>query len=156
MAGIDRNLPLDPLRTMREQAERSTHVERIIVKLSATFALLATLLAIVGLYGVMAYSVASRTREIGIRMAFGASPGPIQGMVLGEAAKVLLVGTVLGLGAAFWLTRYVESLLFGIGAGDPPVYVSATLAILAAGLMAALMPARRAARVDPMTCLRYE
>lgn len=156
MAGIDRNLPLDPLRTMREQAERSTHVERIIVKLSATFALLATLLAIVGLYGVMAYSVASRTREIGIRMAFGASPGPIQGMVLGEAAKVLLVGTVLGLGAAFWLTRYVESLLFGIGAGDPPVYLSATLAILAAGLMAALMPARRAARVDPMTCLRYE
>jgi predicted permease len=156
MAGIDRNLPLDPLRTMQQQAERSTHVERVIVKLSATFAVLATLLAIVGLYGVMAYSVASRTREIGIRMAFGASQGPIQGMVLGEAAKVLLVGTALGLAAAFWLTRYVESLLFGIGAGDPPVYVSATVAILAAGLMAALMPARRAARVDPMTCLRYE
>jgi predicted permease len=156
MAVIDRNLPLDPLRTMREQAERSTHVERVIVKLSATFALLATLLAIVGLYGVMAYSVASRTREIGIRMAFGASPGPIQGMVLGEATKVLLVGAALGLAAAFWLTRYVESLLFGLGAGDPPVYISATIAILAAGLMAALMPARRASRVDPMTCLRYE
>lgn len=77
-------------------------------------------------------------------------------MVLGEAAKVLLVGTALGLAAAFWLTRYVESLLFGIGAGDPPVYITATLSILAAGLMAALMPARRAARVDPMTCLRYE
>lgn len=156
MSGIDRNLPLDPIRTMREQAERSTQVERLIVRLSATFALLATLLAIVGLYGVMAYSVTSRTREIGIRMAFGASPGPIQGMVLGEAAKVLLVGALVGLGAAYWLTQYVESMLFGIGAGDPPVYAAATVGVVVAGLVAAWMPARIASRVDPMACLRYE
>jgi predicted permease len=156
MAGIDRNIPLDPIRTMREQAERSTQVERVIVRLSATFALLATVLAIVGLYGVMAYNVASRTREFGIRMAFGASPGPIQSMVLGEAAKVLTVGALFGLGAAFWLTQYVESMLFGIGAGDPPVYAAATLGVVVAGLVAAWMPARIASRVDPMACLRYE
>lgn len=156
MAGLDPNLPLEPLRTMAHQLEGNTHTDRVIVRLSASFALLATVLALMGLYGVMAYDVASRTREIGIRMAFGAGRVRIQGMVLREAAWMLALGAVAGVGGAFWLTRFAEGLLFGVKAGDVLVYATATIVICTVGLLAALLPARRASAVDPMTCLRYE
>lgn len=156
MARIDPNLPLEPMRTVTEQLEINTHTDRVIVKLAVCFAALATLLALVGLYGVMAYNVASRTREIGIRMAFGAAAWPIQGMVLREAVGVLAIGAAFGLASAFWLTRYAESLLYGVTANDVVVYASATAVVGVAGLIAAFLPARRAASVDPMTCLRYE
>lgn len=156
MAGIDPNLPLERLRTMTEQVAMNMHDDRTMVRLSAAFAILATLLAVIGLYGVMAYNVASRTREIGVRMAFGADAWPIQWMVLREAAWVLGIGAAIGLVAAYWLTSYVQSLLFEVASHDALVYVAATVLVGLAGLVAALLPARRAASVDPMTCLRYE
>lgn len=156
MSGIDANLPLEPMRTVEEQLRISTHNDRVIVKMAASFAVLATLLAIVGLYGVMAFNVASRTREIGIRMAFGAGRMRIQTMVIREAAWILALGAAVGIGGALWLTRFAESLLFGVKANDVMVIAAATALIGLVGLLAALVPARRAAGVDPMTCLRYE
>jgi putative ABC transport system permease protein len=156
MAGLDPNVPLVNLRTMKEQIATNTHDEVTMVRLSATFAGLATLLALVGLYGVMAYNVASRTREIGLRMAFGASAGPIQWMVMREAFRVLAGGAFIGLLVAFWLTTYVQSLLYEVAAHDLLVYVAATVLVGMAGLVAAFLPARRAALVDPISSLRYE
>ncbi|MCW5966196.1 MAG: ABC transporter permease, partial [Bryobacterales bacterium] len=156
MSGIDANLPLEPMRTVEEQLRITTHNDRVIVKMAASFAVLATLLAIVGLYGVMAYNVASRTREIGIRMAFGAGTMRIQSMVIREAAWILALGAAIGIGGALWLTRFAESLLFGVEANDVMVITAATVLIGLVGLLAAFVPARRAAGVDPMTCLRYE
>jgi len=156
LTGLDANLPLYRLRTMSEQVRLSTHEDKAMAQLSASFALLATLLAIIGLYGVMSYSVASRTREIGLRMAFGAGVWRIQKMVLRETGKILAVGAVLGLVAAYWLSSYVQSLLFEVQAHDVLVYTAALALVASAGIAAALVPARRAARVDPMTCLRYE
>ena len=156
MAGIDSNLPLDPFRTMVQQMEGNTHSDRVVVRLSASFAVLATVLALVGLYGVMAYNVASRTRKIGIRMAFGAGKARIRGMVLREAALILAIGAALGLGGAYWLTRFAQSLLFEVEANDVWVFAAATLAFGLVGLLAAYLPARRASAVDPMTCLRHQ
>ena len=104
----------------------------------------------------MAHNVASRTREIGIRMAFGAGKARIQGMVIREAVWILALGAVVGVGGAFWLMRFAESLLYGVKADDVLVFTAATGLIGMIGVVAAFIPARRAAEVDPMTCLRYE
>jgi predicted permease len=153
---VDPNLVVTDMRTMDEQLNNRLSNERLLSFLSAGFAGLATLLAMVGLYGVLAFVVTRRTREIGIRMAMGAEARSVVGLVLGEVAAIIgagiLAGVVCGLGAA----RYVESQLFGMTAWDPGVFAAGAGALLAISLAAAFVPAWRASRIDPMRALRWE
>ncbi len=119
VARIDPNLPLENLRTMPQQVRQNVFLDRFISLLSAAFACLATLLAAIGLYGVLAYTVAQRTREIGLRMALGAAPSRVRGMVLRQVALMTLVGGAIGLGGAVWLARLAESLLYELKGHDP-------------------------------------
>ena len=118
--------------------------------------MLATILAAVGLYGVLAYSVAQRTREIGLRIALGAGAAQVRGLVLRQVAKMTVIGGVIGLVAAFFLGRAAESLLFGLQGNDPFVMVSVAVVLGVVALGAGYVPAARASRVDPMVALRYE
>ena len=153
---LDPNLPVEELKTMQAQVEESVFLDRFISILSAAFAVLATLLAAVGLYGVLAYTVAQRTREIGLRMALGAGRANVQRLVLKQVGRMLILGGIVGLVAAFFLGRVAQSLLFGMEGVDP-VVLSVTTALLAAVAMGAgYIPALRASRVDPMEALRYE
>src|SRR5258708_4078027 len=124
--------------------------ERLMASLSSFFGLLATILATVGLYGVVSYMVVRRTREIGIRMAIGARPPAIIALILREAASLLAAGIAIGLGLSFFAVRVAESLLYGISARDPISFVVAAGVLSVAALLAGYIPARRAARVDPM------
>jgi predicted permease len=153
---LDPSLPADELRTMEDQVRRDIFIDRLVLNLSATFATLATALAMLGLYGVMAHSVVRRTREIGIRMALGAAPGGIQGMVLREMLWILAIGLATGIPAALTLAHVAKSQLFGVGSNDPVVVVAASLALAMAAFAAGYLPARRAARVNPIEALRYE
>ena len=153
---LDPNLPLYDVRTMTAQVGESLFVERMVAALSVAFGALATLLAAVGLYGVMSYAVARRTREIGIRMALGAERGRVLWLVLREVAMLAGVGVVAGLVGAFYLTRRVESQLFGLSPNDPATLVGAVLLLLAVALLAGFVPARRATTIDPMVALRTE
>jgi ABC-type antimicrobial peptide transport system permease subunit len=130
--------------------------ERIFGALTSAFGVLALTLACIGIYGIMAYSVARRTNEIGIRMALGARTRQVLAMVLGESARLAVLGVLAGLLAALALSRFVKSLLYGIDAGDPVTFAAAALLLLAVALFAGLLPARRAARVQPMQALRHE
>lgn len=154
VASIDHDLPLAGLTTMEQLVSTSTSRERFSAQLFAALAVAALLLAVVGLYGVLSYLVAQRTRELGIRIALGAGAGAIMRLVMGRAAAIVGVGLALGLGASLLLTRFVDRLLFQVGRNDPAVLVGVPLMLLAAGLVAAALPARRATRVDPMTALR--
>jgi predicted permease len=156
LSGFDRNLPAEGLRTLEEQVALNISNDRILVQLAAAFALLATALAMLGLYGVMAHGVARRTREFGIRMAIGASPRLIRGMVMREMLWIAGIGLVLGIPAALALTRYTKSQLFGVTPYDTMVVVSAAVALAVTAVMAAYLPARRASRVSPIRALRYE
>ena len=153
---LDPNLPVENLRTMQMQIEENTFGDRFISVLSASFATLATLLAAVGLYGVLAYTVAQRSREIGLRVALGATPGVVRALVLRQMAGMTLIGGVLGLGAALALGRAAESLLFEITGHDPVVLVSAVVLLSLIALGAGSIPAHRASRLDPMEALRAE
>jgi len=153
---LDPNLPMYGLRTVDEQIERNLATQRLVATLSACFGGLATLLAIIGLYGVMAYLVGRRSREIGIRMALGASEGNVVWMILREVLLLIVIGVVLGLAGALSLTRFVQAQLFGVTANDPRVLALAALSLAAIALMAGWLPARRAANTDPLRVLRYE
>jgi putative ABC transport system permease protein len=124
--------------------------------LSTAFAVLATLLAAVGLYGVLAYTVSQRTREIGLRIALGAAPSRVRGMILRQVARMTLIGGTMGLVAAVGLGRLAESLLYQLKGSDPLVLVASGLALTLVALAAGFVPAQRASRVDPMRALRYE
>jgi putative ABC transport system permease protein len=156
MRGLDPNLPPRDLRTMDEQIRHDIQSDRLVLMLAAVFAVLATVLAMLGLYGVMAHSVARRTREIGIRMALGAQPGRIRAMVLREMLLILSLGLLVGVPAALALSRYTESQLFGVKAGDPIVIVAAIVALAAAASAVGYIPALHASRVDPQTALRHD
>jgi ABC-type antimicrobial peptide transport system permease subunit len=130
--------------------------DRFIQRLSSAFGLLAILLASIGLYGVMAYNVARRTRDIGIRMALGAAPGDVRWQVLRETLALVLIGIAIGVPAALAGTRLIRSMLFGLGFADPIVFVSAAALLALVAALAGFVPARRASQVDPMVALRYE
>ena len=156
VARVDPGLPVTGLKTMRAQIGESLFVERMVAALSAAFGFLATLLAAIGLYGVTSYAVAERTREIGLRVALGAGRRSVLAMVLKDVALLAALGIAIGLPGGFGLGRLIESQLFGMSARDPFTFATATLALVATVLVAGLIPAIRAARLDPMKALRYE
>ncbi len=153
---VDPTLPVSQLKTMKTQIGESLFVERMVAALSAAFGLLATVLAAIGLYGVMSYAVAQRTREIGLRVALGADSRKVLLLVLKEVAILAAIGVAIGLPGGYGLGKLIESQLFGLDARDPLTFLVATLALVTTAFVAGLVPALRAARVDPMTALRYE
>ncbi|MBV8201653.1 MAG: ABC transporter permease, partial [Acidobacteria bacterium] len=156
VAEVEPNLLVQSVTTLGDQLALSLARERAIARLTGFFGLLALLLAAIGLYGVMSYSVARRTSEIGLRMALGAPRGQVLGLVLRETARLAAVGVAAGLGAALALTRLAASQLFGISAQDPATLAVATAAMVGVTLLAGFLPARRAADTEPMAALRYE
>jgi predicted permease len=153
---VDPNVPVVDLRTLEEQVDKSMVTERLLASLSAVFGLLATVLAGVGLYGVMAYMVARRTREIGIRMALGAGGGSVAWLVMREVLLLCGIGLAIGAPAAWALTRLIATQLFGVKPSDLATMVLAAFGIAAAAALSAYFPARRATAIDPMRALRWE
>ena len=153
---LDANLPIYNLRTLDHQIDQSLLNDRLIATLSSAFGVLATLLAVIGLYGVMAYTVARRTREIGVRMALGAVQGDVVWLVMREVLALVGTGIVLGLVAAWGLGRLISSQLYGVTASDPLTIAGAAGLLLFVALLAGYLPARRATRVNPVLALRYE
>jgi predicted permease len=156
MKRIDPTLPVEELKTMTQQVRENVSLDRIISILSSAFALLATLLAGVGLYGVLAYSVTQRTREIGVRMALGADASRVRGLVMRQVATMLLVGGAIGLVVALGVGRAARSILFEFEGHDPIAVGSAVVLLALVALAAGFIPARRAADVNPMSALRYD
>jgi predicted permease len=156
VADLEPNLPVEDLKTMPQQVKENIVGDRMISTLSMSFSLLATILASVGLYGVLAYTVSQRTREFGVRMAIGANAAHVRRLVLRQVMLMLLIGGIIGVAVAFGIGRAASSLLFGLAGHDPFVFVAAAtlLSLLAFG--AGFVPAWRASRVDPMDALRYE
>jgi predicted permease len=156
MKAIDPNLPLEALEPLPQQVRENVYLDRMISMLTTAFALLATLLAAIGLYGVLAYSVAQRTREIGVRMALGANAGSVRGLVLRQVGVMTLVGGTIGIAAALGLGRAARSLLYELHGYDPVVIVEAAAVLAMVAFAAGFLPALRASRVNPMEALRYE
>jgi predicted permease len=153
---VDPNLPVENLQLLPVQVADNVFLDRMITTLSASFAVLATLLAAVGLYGVLAYSVAQRTREIGVRMALGANGDRVRGMVLVQVGRMALIGGVIGALGALAIGRWAQSLLYQMQGSDPAVMLLSALALGAVAFLAGLVPAMRASRIDPVQALRYE
>ena len=153
---LDPNLPIEDLEALPAQVRDNTFLDRMLAMLSAAFALLATLLAAIGLYGVLAYTVAQRTREIGLRMALGAAPARVRVMVLRQIAIMTLVGALVGLAGALGVGKAAESLLFQMTGADPAVLALSAAALVVVALCAGFIPAHRASRVDPMRALKYD
>ena len=156
VAGIDPNLPVDNLKTLEQQARENVYFDRLIGTLSAAFATLATLLAAVGLYGVLAYTVAQRTREIGVRMALGARSHNVRAMVLKQVSQMTAIGGIIGVVGAYFIGRFAQSLLFGLDGSDPFVMVGVASLLAIVAFSAGYLPARKASRINPVQALRYE
>jgi putative ABC transport system permease protein len=156
MAKLDPNLPVEDIKTLPQQVRESVYLDRMISTLSAAFAALATLLAAVGLYGVLAYTVAQRTREIGVRMALGADAGRVRAMVLRQVGRMTLIGGVIGIIGALALEKTARSLLYGLAGHDPLVMTASAVVLALVALGAGYLPARRASKIHPMQALRYE
>jgi predicted permease len=156
VTAIDPAIPILDARTLRQEIDNNVVVERLVATISGFFGLLALLLAAVGLYGVVAYIVSRRTREIGIRMALGAERSSVLWLVIRDAGLLVVSGVILGLGVSLALTRLIAAFLFGVTAQDAVAVAAATLVLLVVAVLAALIPARAATRVQPTTALRYE
>lgn len=156
VAHTDQNLPVFAIRTQTEQVNDLLVQERMMAQISTFFALLALVMACIGLYGLLSYEVLSRTREIGIRMALGAKPYDILKIVIGKGLLLALVGAAIGIGAAIGVTRFISAMLYGVQANDPVTTISVVILLAVVALVACLIPARRAMRVDPLIALRYE
>ena len=153
---IDSNVPVYRMRTLEQQLDKSLMSERLLASLSSVFGLLATLLAAVGLYGVMAYMVVRRTREIGIRVALGASRGSVVWLVMREVLVLSLIGVAIGGAGAYAATRLVQKELFGILPTDALTMALSALGIATVAIVSGYLPARRATAIDPMLALRWE
>ena len=156
VAEVDRTVPVSSVETMEHIVSTSVTQPRFNLFLLGLFSVVALLLSAAGIYGVTSYTVAQRTHELGIRLALGAQVGDVLRMILGQGMAVIMIGVVLGLGAAFGLLRLMKSLLFGVSETDPLTYVSITLVLVMVALLACYIPARRATKVDPLEALRYE
>jgi predicted permease len=156
IAGLDPELPVDDLMTLDDQIRDTVFTQRFMGMLSAAFAVLATLLAAVGLYGVLSFTVSRRTREIGVRMALGAARENVRGLVLRQVTWMAAAGAVVGLAAAYWLARGAAAMLYDVSGYDPVSFAAAAVLLLAVALAAGYLPARRASSVDPMVALRAE
>jgi putative ABC transport system permease protein len=153
---VDNDLPLGNIATLEQKLRDSTATRRFNLGLISTFALLALVLSAVGLYGVISYGVNQRTTEIGIRMAVGAEPKDVVELILREGLVLAVVGTLLGVGGALVLTRFLSSVLFGVSATDPTIYLSASALLLTVAIAACFWPARKASAIQPLEALRYE
>ena len=156
VADIDPNVPVAEMRTQEEQIRASLGTERMFAQVVGSFGVIAALLAAIGLYGVMAYTVARRTNEIGIRLALGAGRGNVQWIVIRESLWMVVAGLIVGIPAALALTQVLREALYGIKPNDPLSFIAAGVLMLAVAAVAAWIPARRAARVDPMRALRCD
>jgi len=156
VAGLDSQQPIARIATLDQLMEASTAQPRFRAALLGAFAGVALLLAAIGIYGMMAYAVSRRTREIGIRMALGARPGNMLKLIFGQSMTLTLLGVLLGLAGAFAVTRLMNSLLFGVTSTDPFILTAVTVLLCGVALLASYIPARRAARVDPIVALRCE
>ena len=153
---LDPDLPIEALQTLTDQVRENTFLDRMMTTLSGMFAMLATLLAAIGLYGVLAYTVAQRTREIGLRMALGAAPGRVRGMVLRQVGFMTVVGALVGMAGALGIGKAAQSLLYQMTGADPVVLTVSIVALALVAFCAGFIPAHRASHIDPMRALRYE
>jgi ABC-type antimicrobial peptide transport system permease subunit len=156
IAQIDPNLPVEGLRTMPQQVRDNVMLDRLISTLAASFAVLATILASVGLYGVLAYTVTQRTREFGLRMALGAEPSRVRGMVLRQVLMMTLAGGAAGVAIALVAGHFAEALLFDMKGSDPIVFAGTVVLLAVVAIGAGIIPAIRASRIEPMRALRHE
>jgi putative ABC transport system permease protein len=153
---IDRDQPVSDIRSMEDIVSTAVARQRFSTMLLGIFATLALVLAAVGIYGVMSYSVAQRTREIGIRIALGAKRTDVLKLAMGQGLRLVVIGVAIGLAGAFVLTRVMASLLFGVSATDPLTFVTISLVLLSVAMLASYIPSLRAMKVDPMVALRYQ
>jgi putative ABC transport system permease protein len=156
VTALDKDVPVADLSTLESWVTEAMAPTRFLLALSGTFAGLALVLAAIGLYGVVSFSARQRTREIGVRVALGASDRDVQKLILGQGMIVAAIGIVLGLGASLALTRVVSSYLVGVSATDPVTFIGVPLVLLGVAALASYLPARRAMSIDPITALREE
>jgi len=156
ISALDQKLPIYNVKTLEQYLSAALSSQRLQAQLIGVFGLLALLLASIGLYGVLSYSVAQRTQEIGIRMALGAQSGDVMRVVVGQGSKLITLGVALGVAGAFAATRVLKRVLYGVSATDPPTFIGVSLLLLIVAFMACWIPARRATQVDPMIALRHD
>ena len=156
VSDVDNNLPVFGVRTQTQTIDRLLFNQRLVARLSSLFGLLGLLLACIGLYGLLSYEVARRTREIGIRAALGAQRRDVLRLVIKQGLVLVVLGAAAGIGASFAVTRFLQSLLFGVRATDFWTFAAVCGLLVLVGMLACYIPARRATRVDPMVALRYE